>query len=66
MSTTATDEYVYINQNGMTMCRTHGGSGLQARLERDPDAVEILTDLDHWMRFSAKGWECETCKRGWS
>lgn len=63
MSTATTTKTVYINQNGMAVCADHGGSGLMTRLERDPDADRITTDLDDWMRFDNSRHECETCKK---
>ena len=62
-----TTKALYINENGRTVCRAHGGSYLDSRLESNPNAVMIDTPLDNWLRLDAEDRaefpdiDCEDC-----
>lgn len=57
---------VWINENGLITCLTHGGHYLQSAVKNDA-GIEISTPLDHWIRFPPEGAEehelaCEQCR----
>ena len=62
-----TTKALYINENGRTVCRAHGGSYLDSHLESNPDAVIIDTPLDNWPLLDAEELaefphiDCEDC-----
>lgn len=64
-SNTATGT-VWINENGLIACLTHGGHYLQSAAKNGA-GIEISTPLDHWIRFTAEDAEehelvCEQCR----
>lgn len=64
-----TTKTLYISNNGRVACSKHGGGYLQSHLEVHPNAREISTPLDHWLRVEPEDGEefdfdCETARYG--
>jgi len=42
---------LYINNNGMICCISHGGSYLQSEYKHAPERPNYITPLDSWERM---------------
>lgn len=60
-TTTTTAAPVWINNNGMVVCKAHAGYYLQTLIEAQPNALTYSTPIETWDRDTTSEATCETC-----
>ena len=60
-TTTTTAAPVWINNNGMVVCKAHAGYYLQTLIEAQPNALTYSTPIETWDRDTTGEATCETC-----
>lgn len=58
---TQAPEPVWINGNGLVVCKAHAGGYLTWHIKDEPNAREYVTPLDHWTRSNSNEATCEDC-----